>query len=123
MTGDIMRFEYISVPLEKDTFKCYKCETVHQINFNEPITCCNQLYYLSQRSPDGNGIVKGRELPTEVDSWGTDEIVCPRCGYEHGDSWEMEADSDDMECQECGVKFHYERCVTVDYTTSLCDEE
>jgi transposase-like protein len=53
----------------------------------------------------------------EFDHEFTDEIVCPYCGYEHGDSWEEHDDRGDLECQGCGKKFCYERNISVDYST------
>lgn len=46
----------------------------------------------------------------------TDEVVCPHCGYEHGDSWEM--CEGERECPECEKSFEMEREVSVSYTTS-----
>jgi predicted RNA-binding Zn-ribbon protein involved in translation (DUF1610 family) len=48
----------------------------------------------------------------------TDEIVCPWCGHEISDSWEVEADDGDYECPECGNEFCYCREVSVTYSTS-----
>jgi len=47
----------------------------------------------------------------------TSEIVCPYCGHEISDSWELTCDDDDYECDDCGKKFHYYREVDVHYTT------
>lgn len=47
----------------------------------------------------------------------TDEVVCPYCGYEHGDSWELSADSDEMDCGNCDQPFTYERNIEVTYST------
>lgn len=46
----------------------------------------------------------------------TDEIVCPWCGYKHGDSWEM-GDEDTHECDECENTFSHYRDIEVTYTT------
>lgn len=53
----------------------------------------------------------------DVECRGTDEIVCPHCGYEHADSWEL-ADSGSTECVECAREFDFARDVVVTYTTS-----
>lgn len=45
----------------------------------------------------------------------TEEIVCPYCGHEFGDSWECEDRDDNMCCDNCGKEFTYERCVEVTY--------
>jgi hypothetical protein len=52
----------------------------------------------------------------------TDEVVCPYCGAEVMDSWEL-PDCDDIECWECGKKFHYEREVTVTYWSHRIKED
>jgi hypothetical protein len=52
----------------------------------------------------------------DIDHEFTDEIICPHCGYELGDSWEC-CDSGEHECCECNGKFTHERDVTVTYST------
>ena len=47
----------------------------------------------------------------------TFEIVCPYCGYEHGDSWEQSGDDGDIDCDECGKEFTYNRDIEVSYST------
>jgi hypothetical protein len=54
----------------------------------------------------------------DMDHSYTDEIVCPYCGSEQGDSWELSDDSGDLECGNCDKEFTYERDITVNYTTS-----
>lgn len=56
----------------------------------------------------------------DIDHEYTNEIVCPHCGYEYGDSWEyLESDGDtrEMECDECGEKFEAVLHLTVEYST------
>ncbi len=53
-----------------------------------------------------------------IDSTYTQEIVCPHCGHEHCNSWELSHDSGEMDCCDCGKEFHYERNITIDYSTS-----
>jgi hypothetical protein len=43
----------------------------------------------------------------------TNEITCPYCGYEFGDSWE--ASEGEKECPDCDRKFDVERDVDVTY--------
>lgn len=52
----------------------------------------------------------------EINHTYTNEIVCPHCGYEYQDSWEM-SDNDEEDCQECGEKFIFSREVDVHYNT------
>jgi hypothetical protein len=51
----------------------------------------------------------------------TDKIVCPHCGNEFCDSWEM-SDSGEVECDECKKTLTYERIVTVQYITEQSHE-
>lgn len=55
---------------------------------------------------------------SNFDHEGTDEIVCPHCDHVHRDSWEFSGDDGEIECYECGEKFHYTRDVYVTYSTS-----
>ena len=60
----------------------------------------------------------------EIDHNYTDEIVCPYCGHEFGDSWEIDADSGEEECYECGKKFEFYRHIEVSYCTyEITDNE
>lgn len=43
-------------------------------------------------------------------------IICPYCGHIYRDSFER-SDEDTTECQICGGTIHYERIVTIEYTT------
>ena len=56
-------------------------------------------------------------MSDEIEHEYTDEIVCPWCGYEKGDSWECDDEEDDRECGECGKVFGYNRIITVAYTS------
>ena len=55
---------------------------------------------------------------TEIEHEGTDEVVCPYCGYKYGDSWEFSDNTDELICDECNKKFNMSRNISVDYTTS-----
>ena len=51
---------------------------------------------------------------------GTPEIVCPHCGYQIQDSWEITQDGENlglMDCEGCGKSFYAFRNVTVTYST------
>lgn len=52
------------------------------------------------------------------DTDGTDEILCPHCGFEEGDSWEHDDKGGILECESCGKKYRYDRDVTVTYTST-----
>lgn len=53
--------------------------------------------------------------PIETDY--QDEIVCPHCGYRHRDSWEVNSDDTNLECEDCGKEFLMTRVTEVYYTT------
>lgn len=62
----------------------------------------------------------------EFDTWLTDEIVCPHCGHEWGDSWECLSDGathGNEECGECGGRFEWTADFSVSYTTSKTGEK
>lgn len=59
-----------------------------------------------------------REQPTEWECYGNDECICPYCGAENGDSWELSDDSGQTPCGTCGRDFFYERQIAVEYSTS-----
>lgn len=45
-----------------------------------------------------------------------DEIVCPYCGYEHGDCFERD-DSGMTPCDVCGRPFFFQRHIDVSYSS------
>lgn len=51
----------------------------------------------------------------EFETTHNDEICCPYCRKIHGDSWELKADSGQVECCGCGKKFEYHRLIEVAY--------
>ena len=60
-----------------------------------------------------------------IDNKYTNELVCPYCGYEHSDSWELSEDCSEIDCGDCGKSFSYSRIVNVEYTTEKikCNEK
>ena len=58
---------------------------------------------------------------SEIDHDFTDEIVCPYCGYAHGDSWEFKSNAQDdlglYACCNCEKEFYVNRAVSVTYST------
>lgn len=53
----------------------------------------------------------------EIDCDNTEEITCPYCWYEYGDSWEA-SDSWHEECPECEKMFFFSRKVEVTYSST-----
>ena len=54
---------------------------------------------------------------SEIDHEYTDEVVCPHCGYEFSDSWEMSESDDAVDCPDCNEVFSMERRIEVTYVT------
>lgn len=50
----------------------------------------------------------------EIDTQGTDEIVCPHCGREYDDSWEF-GESGVVTCCDCDKNFWFEAEYTTHY--------
>lgn len=48
----------------------------------------------------------------------TDEITCPWCGSEQGDSWEADDSDDECMCEDCGNTYAYERNYEVTYSSN-----
>jgi sarcosine oxidase delta subunit len=57
-------------------------------------------------------------MSEDIDCEGTDEVVCPYCGYVHSDSWELGGDSGEDRCSGCEKFFSWTRNVSVSYSTS-----
>jgi predicted Zn-ribbon and HTH transcriptional regulator len=55
---------------------------------------------------------------------GTDNAVCPQCGYEDKQSWEynLNGESTESECPECSAEFTVWRHVYVTYSTELIEK-
>jgi len=56
----------------------------------------------------------------ELDLHGNSEAVCPYCGYEEPDSWELQPDQGTTECGRCEKEFRYHREAV--YSTSKITE-
>lgn len=45
-------------------------------------------------------------------------VICPYCGYEDSNSWELSDSEDEHECGRCRATISFERVVTVEYNSS-----
>lgn len=57
-----------------------------------------------------------RKKPKDFERSFTREVVCPYCGKEQSDSWEL-GDDGDMDCGYCEREFSYTRDVEVTYSS------
>ncbi len=59
-------------------------------------------------------------MSAEIDTRNTDEPICPHCGDEFGDAWEMfdfHQNKTEMDCGNCGKLVTIERDFHVTYST------
>ncbi|MBU3720542.1 MAG: hypothetical protein FGM22_07250 [Burkholderiaceae bacterium] len=67
-------------------------------------------------------------MKSKFDCWYTDEPVCPHCGEEVRDSWELfiphqpNDTVDGHECEHCGKQFDIMRAISFSYTTLVAAE-
>lgn len=55
----------------------------------------------------------------EDNTYDEEDIKCPVCGYEVGDSWEISEDNGEHECSGCGAILEWSREVTVSYSAEV----
>ena len=66
-----------------------------------------------------NAIKEQYDLSDDApNTYGRSEITCPFCGYEQGDSWERNDDSDTDICDGCDKEYKWEREITVEYSSN-----
>ncbi len=53
---------------------------------------------------------------SDIDHEYTDEVVCPHCGFECGDSWEF-PDEDERQCDECEEYYTFVRDYKITYVS------
>jgi len=51
----------------------------------------------------------------------TENLVCPYCGKEHFDSWDIPADTGSFECEKCEREFHFEKEEIIRWNTKKID--
>lgn len=56
-------------------------------------------------------------MSKEHDTTATSEMVCPHCGTEQGDSWELQGESGVDKCAKCEREFKWTRDIEVTYNT------
>lgn len=59
---------------------------------------------------------------SELDTWHTDEPVCPYCGYVERDAWEIDFGPGiegvcEIDCGSCDKTFEVSRNCSISYTT------
>ena len=95
-----------------------------EIDFSAKIKIGDKTYFAHSCSHRGENYYLGVEEykmkdDEDIDDENEQEITCPVCGYEEGDSWESSESDDDHECQRCGSTFSYEREISVTYGSTM----
>ncbi|AFK87433.1 MULTISPECIES: hypothetical protein [Thermoanaerobacterium] len=54
----------------------------------------------------------------DYDTFQTEEMICPYCGYANPDSFEFGDNEGERECENCGKMFEYTREIEIRYTTT-----
>jgi len=90
----------------EEHYRCEDCGTKEDLVVRNEGCLCDQCH--KKR-------VKKRIAEFDGDTYYTDDVICPYCGYEFSDSWEMSEGEHD--CYDCGNVFNMKRDVTVEYIT------
>ena len=53
----------------------------------------------------------------EFDTSYTEELVCPYCGYEHSDSWEIGDSENSSTCNNCDKNFKFDQQISRTFST------
>lgn len=59
----------------------------------------------------------------EIDHEYTMNLVCPYCGYEDKDGWELSDNDGETYCGRCDEEFSYTRNISISYCTSKIEKE
>lgn len=66
--------------------------------------------------------------PHALDCMRNNNAVCPYCGYEQSDTWELFGDKGDaficvLSCDKCGEEFEVTQNIDISYTTKKKEED
>ena len=78
---------------------CLQCHKEFEEGTGVRNSYSNEEYFCSEECDDHFHLISDKEITLE------EEIVCPYCGYEHSDSFEVEDEDEDFECSSCGRVF------------------
>jgi hypothetical protein len=56
-------------------------------------------------------------VPAEHERHCTSDPICPYCGEEQGDFWEVSGEDGDYDCGHCTRRFRWSRYIDVTYNT------
>ena len=88
-------------------YHCDDCGTLESLCFYTEGLLCDPCH--TKR-------VQGRMASFKGDTSYASEATCPWCGYEHGDSWELE--NGIYECGDCGNSYEVTRNMEITFSTT-----
>lgn len=103
----------------------YKWGSLIQINGQIYSACCglsikekeNEYKWVEVEPLETYNIEKGDIEDAENNTWQTEKLTCPVCGYVDEDSWEIGDGDDNYKCPRCGsslsVEVEYSKTFTV----------
>lgn len=107
--------------------KVYLGETDKYVDFGQLLLIDSNYYECCSRNTQKELFVRwvcvDSDLPQERENYSEDYLVCPYCGYEDEDSFELADEDDEYECPRCKSILKYNRQITVSYDVELVKEE
>lgn len=105
--------------LRGDDYELYLGEVNKDIDFKQLLLINNNYYRCCRLSMRNELFVRWvccqGDLPEDEETYNEDYLVCPQCGYENRDSFELPDEDDEYECPRCGSILKYNRRITVSY--------
>lgn len=91
--------------------------TDKDIDFGGFILIKDEAYRMCAFSPKKNVMgVEKVELNIDGEEHENEEnLICPFCGVEDYDSWELKEDEGETDCSSCGSEIKYQRNISIDY--------
>lgn len=63
------------------------------------------------------------KMDTKTETYGDDNLICPWCKEKNSDSWELDDEGGEVDCDCCGETFIYVIHRSVSYSGHLPDKE
>lgn len=111
--------EWCKNGLDLTDYPCLGETDVQPVDIGEVIEVENHYYAVEilKRKNDCAGVHEVQYSPNPEERMFEDGLVCPYCGYEDNDAFELSDDDGTVECGRCGAEIHYTRNVEVTYST------
>lgn len=110
---------------ESDEKSSYIGETNQYIDFETLLNINGTLFRCCSLDAERDRLYVrklNRALPKDSETY-EDNLVCPYCGYEELDSFELMDDDDEYICPQCGSKLKYHREIEIHYDCEVVEEK